>query len=202
LTPWAAASTAPAVGSRKCERVHGGWQGAFRATKDRVSSFLPYPLRCTRFSATARPRRRGPVKHGGVVLRERKRLRLNLASPRSTRARAGVHGNADVGLVKQRVRAQVRTRTRPARCGVVDSIGITRRTRRHREARLRKRRALTKAAAPARSCIAAWHEGRHHQRRRGGAVRSTPARWPWYPQEGSSGCPHLCGSWPKCSASV
>jgi hypothetical protein len=143
-----------------------------------VSSFLPYPLRCTRFSATARPRRRDSVKHGGGVLREREGPRLNLASPKSTRVRAGVHGIAGVELVKRRVRAQARTRTRPARRGVVDSIGIARRTRRHRKARLRKQRTLTKAAAPARSCIPAWHEGRHHQRRRGGAVRSTPARWP------------------------
>jgi hypothetical protein len=65
------------------------------------------------------------------------------------------------------VRAQARTRTRPARRGVVDSISITRRTRRHRKAMLRKLRALTKAAAPTRNCMPAWHEGRHHQRRRG-----------------------------------
>jgi hypothetical protein len=45
------------------------WQGAFKATKDMVSSFLPHPLRCMRFSAKARPRRRGPVKNGGGVLR-------------------------------------------------------------------------------------------------------------------------------------
>jgi hypothetical protein len=32
--------------------------------------------------------------------------------------------------------------------------------------------------------------------------RSSSARWLGYPQEGSSGRPHLCGSWPKCSASV
>jgi hypothetical protein len=137
-------------------------QGAFRATKDMVSSFLPYPLRCTGFSVTARPRRRGPVKHGGGVLREREGPRLNLASSGSTRACAGVHGNAGVELAKRRVRAQARTRTRPARRGVVDSKGIARRARRHRKARLRKRRALTKAAASARSCIPAWHEGRHH----------------------------------------
>jgi hypothetical protein len=164
-----------------------------------VSSFLPYPLQCTRFSATARPRRRGSVKHGGGVLREKEGPRLNLASPKSTRARAGVHGIAGVGFSKRRVRAQARTRTRPARRGVVDSIGIARRTRRHRKARLRKRRALTNAAAPARSCIPAWHEGRHHQRRRGAFHSGSMAG---QPQEGSSVRPHLCGYWPKCRASV
>jgi hypothetical protein len=42
-SPWAAASTAPAVGLRTRERVYGGWLGAFGATKDAVSSFIPYP---------------------------------------------------------------------------------------------------------------------------------------------------------------
>jgi hypothetical protein len=42
------------VGSRR-------WQGAFRAAKDMVPFFLPYPRRCTRLSATARPRRCGWV---------------------------------------------------------------------------------------------------------------------------------------------
>jgi hypothetical protein len=42
-SPWAAASTAPAVGLRTHERVYGGWLGAFGATKDAVSSFIPYP---------------------------------------------------------------------------------------------------------------------------------------------------------------
>jgi hypothetical protein len=70
------------------------WQGAFRATKDMVCSFLSYPLRCMGFSATARPRRCSPVKHGGGVLREREGPRLNLFPPRDRHARAGVHGNA------------------------------------------------------------------------------------------------------------
>jgi hypothetical protein len=30
---------------------------------------------------------------------------------------------------------------------------------------------LVKAAAPARKCVPAWLDGRHHQRRRGGAER-------------------------------
>jgi hypothetical protein len=42
-TPRAAASTVPAVGLRTRERVYGGWLGAFGATKDAVSSFIPYP---------------------------------------------------------------------------------------------------------------------------------------------------------------
>jgi hypothetical protein len=42
-SPWAAASSAPAVGLRTRERVYGGWLGAFGATKDAVSSFIPYP---------------------------------------------------------------------------------------------------------------------------------------------------------------
>jgi hypothetical protein len=42
-SPWAAASMAPAVSLRTRERVYGGWLGAFRATKDAVSSFIPYP---------------------------------------------------------------------------------------------------------------------------------------------------------------
>jgi hypothetical protein len=37
------------------------WQGAFGATKDMVPFFLPYSRRCTRLSATARPRRCGPA---------------------------------------------------------------------------------------------------------------------------------------------
>jgi hypothetical protein len=69
----------------------------------------------------------------------------------------------------------------------LSSKGIAWRTRRHGKARLRKRRALTKAAAPARSCIPAWHEGRHHQQQRGGAVRSTPARWPGNHKRGEAG---------------
>jgi hypothetical protein len=122
-----------------------------------VSSFLPYPLWYTRFPATARPRRRGSLKHGGGIVREGEGPRLNLASPGSIRARAGVHGNAGVGLAC--VRAQARTRTRPARRGVAGSTGIGRRTRRHKKARLWKRRALTKAATPARSCIPTWQCG-------------------------------------------
>jgi hypothetical protein len=42
-SPWAAVSSAPAVGLRTRERVYGGWLGAFGATKDAVSSFIPYP---------------------------------------------------------------------------------------------------------------------------------------------------------------
>jgi hypothetical protein len=42
-SPWAAASAAPAIGLRTTERVYGGWLGAFGATKDTVSSFIPYP---------------------------------------------------------------------------------------------------------------------------------------------------------------
>jgi hypothetical protein len=57
--PWAAASTVPTVGLRKRERVHGGWLGAFRATKDVVPSFLPYSLPCT----GSRPQRG----HGGAA---------------------------------------------------------------------------------------------------------------------------------------
>jgi hypothetical protein len=40
---WAAASTAPAVGLRTREMVYGRWLGVFGATKDAVSSFIPYP---------------------------------------------------------------------------------------------------------------------------------------------------------------
>jgi hypothetical protein len=42
-SPWAAASAAPAVGLRTTERVYSGWLGVFGATKDAVSSFIPYP---------------------------------------------------------------------------------------------------------------------------------------------------------------
>jgi hypothetical protein len=149
------------------------WQGAFRATKDMVPFFLPYPLRCTRFSATARPRRCGPVKHGGGILREREGPRLNLA-PRDRHAHVlGCTVTWGVRLAKRCVRA----RMRPDRHGVADSKGNGRRTRRHGKARPRKWLVLMKAATPARSCIPAWHEGRHHQRRRGGAVhRCVPPR--------------------------
>jgi hypothetical protein len=46
---------------------------------------------------------------------------------------------------------------------------------------------LTKAAAPARSWIPAWHEGLHHQRWRGGTVLSTLARWPGNHKRGEAG---------------
>jgi hypothetical protein len=36
-SPWAATSTAPAVGLRTHDRVYGRWLGAFGATKDVVS---------------------------------------------------------------------------------------------------------------------------------------------------------------------
>jgi hypothetical protein len=178
LTPRAAASTAPAVGSRKRERVHGG--GRVRSRRPRTWCPLSSP---TRYGARGSRRRRG---RGGAVWSStaaayyaRGKGQGSTWPPRDRHARVlGCTVMRGVGLAKRRVRAQARTRTRPARRGVVDSKGIARRARRHRKARLRKRRALTKAAAPARSCIPAWHEGRHHQRRRGGAVHSTPARWP------------------------
>jgi hypothetical protein len=107
------------------------WQGAFRATKDMVPFFLPYPLRCTRFSATARPRRCGPVNHGGGVLREREGPRLNLA-PRDRHARVlGCTVTRGVGLARPRVRT--RARTRPARRGIADANGNTRRPMTTRE---------------------------------------------------------------------
>jgi hypothetical protein len=62
--------------------------------------------------------------------------------PRDRYARAGVHGNAGVGLAERCVRAQAQTRTRLARRGAAGSTtGIARRTRRHKTARLKKRRA-------------------------------------------------------------
>jgi hypothetical protein len=40
-SPWAAASTASAVGLCVRERFYGGWLGAFGATKDAMSSSIP-----------------------------------------------------------------------------------------------------------------------------------------------------------------
>jgi hypothetical protein len=102
------------------------------------------------------------------------------------------------------VRAQARTRTRPARRGAAGSMTCNvRRTRRHKTARLKNRRAhvgeggdTCKKAHPS---LARWPASPAAARRRGAF---TPARWPWRPQEGSSNRPHLLGSWPKCSASV
>jgi hypothetical protein len=76
------------------------WQGAFRATKDMVSSFLSYSLRCTGFSATARPRRCCPVKHGGGILREREGPRLNLFPPGIDTRVLGCTITRGVGLAK------------------------------------------------------------------------------------------------------
>jgi hypothetical protein len=114
------------------------WQGAFRVTKDMVSSFLPYPLRCTRFPATARPRRRGSIKRGGGVLREGEGPRLSLVSPGLIRARAGVRKRER--WVSGTVRASASAiASRPARRRGLDRHRTA--ARRHRVARLRKRRA-------------------------------------------------------------
>jgi hypothetical protein len=63
---------------------------------------------------------------------------------------------------------------------------------------------LVKAAAPAKDRIPAWLDGRHHQRRRGGAERrafrlgsKTVAS-----TGGKKRRSHLGGRWPKWSASV
>jgi hypothetical protein len=118
-----------------------------------------------------------------------------------TRARWGArqHGRWVGG-----VRAHARTRTRPARRGAAGSTtGNVRRTRRHKTARLKNRRACVgegggtcKKAHPS---LAQWPASPAAARRRGAF---TPTRWPCRPQEGSSNHPHLLGSWPKCSASV
>jgi hypothetical protein len=113
-----------------------------------VPFFLPYSRRCTRLSATARPRRCGPVKRGGGVLREREGPRLNLAPRIYTRTCWGARWRGASGL---RGDARERKRERER-----DRLGAASRTRvathggqrRHGKARPRKWRALTKATAP------------------------------------------------------
>jgi hypothetical protein len=101
----------------------------------------------------ARPR--GPAQEKGQG---------STSSPGLGCTRAGVHACARAtcphGRARERERSSDGSHRRPGRW-------ISRRLERLSEAN--GARALVKAAAPARNFIPAWHEGRHHQQRRGGA---------------------------------
>jgi hypothetical protein len=65
-------------------------------------------------------------------------------------------------------------------------------------------RVLVKAAAPAIKCVPAWLDGRHHQRRRGGAERRAfrLGLKAVVSTRGKKRRPHLGGLWPEWSASL
>jgi hypothetical protein len=124
-------------------------------------------IACVTYPATARPWRRGHPKRGGEERRRRKRTKGPALSP-DWRARV-----LGCTLVQGR-------RTRAASCANANESANTTQRRDHErydaayygykeEFKPASERASMKAAAPARNLIPAWHEGRHHQRRCGGA---------------------------------
>jgi hypothetical protein len=144
-------------------------------------------------------RRRG--EHGGALAAAALKWKgQGSASPlRSRRACAGVHACVLRGVHRRAREGMFAPRTRRgARHGAAATDG-TGTERKWKKGTRRAARALTTAAAPARF-VPAWHEGRLHQRWRGGAgmVRSTSARWPGHPRGTGSECPHLGGHGPEC----
>jgi hypothetical protein len=129
------------------------------AAKESVS--LPLATACVACPATARPGRRGHPKMRRRGMAQVKRIKGPALSP-DGRARV-------LGCTLAQGR-----RTRAASCANANAITARRRGHEWHDAAAIKpasERASMKAAAPARNLIPAWHEGRHHQRRRGGAER-------------------------------
>jgi hypothetical protein len=92
----------------------------------------------------------------------------------------------DVGE-RERERLGAALWTRAARLGVQQQQG---------EARPRERARVDEGSGTCKRVVPAWHEGRHHQRRRGATTRSTSARRPGHPHGEGSGRPHLGGHGP------
>jgi hypothetical protein len=114
-SPWAAASTAPAVGSRKSERVYGG--GGVCSGRPRTWCPLSLETACVTYMATARPWRRGHPRRGGEEQRKRERTKGPALSPdwrarawgctlmqgRWTRAASRANANASGNTTRRRV---------------------------------------------------------------------------------------------------
>jgi hypothetical protein len=181
--------------TRVCECVVR--DGQVRASAVAKGSGVPFPPFATAHGAlghdeaaaarTGSTRRRRPT-------RDEERLKRH---PRSTRARAGVHGDAVhrvCGVTRERKYEREHERGRER-----ERLGARGDQRRHGVARPRTRRASVKAAAPARK-IPAWLEGQPHWRRRGGAGHDTfhPARWPGASTSDGRRLPST--KWPRAEA--
>jgi hypothetical protein len=145
LTPWAAASTAPAVGSRRCAWVHGG--GRARSGRPRTWCLFPPPPRPRDRTRGSRPwRGRGGVNWSNAAAASYVRgkgPRLNLAPGIDMCSCWGAQWRGASGL-RGDARECKREREREH-----DRLGAHGGQRRHGKARPRERRASTKATAPA-----------------------------------------------------
>jgi hypothetical protein len=74
-----------------------------------------------------------------------------------------------VGSARRRTRTRARMRARTARRGAADASGKARCSTRQGEARPRERAHVDEGSGTCKRVVPAWHEGRHHQRRRGAA---------------------------------
>jgi hypothetical protein len=156
------------------------------------------------YMATARPRRRGHPRRGGVKRRRRARTKgpalspdwrarargCTLAQGSWTRAasRANSIANASGNTTRRRVHGRygaVHYSDKEDYASERARVDVGSGTYKKSSSQPGTKAGITSGGAAARSI-----------------GRSSSARWPGYPQEGSSGRPHLCGSWPKCSASV
>jgi hypothetical protein len=170
----------------------GWWQGVYVVVNGAASLPFPFATMCMRYPATARPWRRGRPKRGGESRRKRERTK-DPALPRGWRA----HVLGCTLARGRRTRMVTRANASAKHCAASRSRAARRGVRRReRKARPESECASTKAAAPANEFVPAWHEGRHHQRRRGATARSTSARRPVHPQGQGSGRPHLGGHGP------
>jgi hypothetical protein len=123
-TPWVAASTAPAVGSRVRARGSAGGKVCSRWPKKRCLS--PSPLRpCARGTRPRQGRSGAAVPNAAVSpTREKRGPRFSLAPGVDMRACWGARWRGGVGFAWPRAR----TRARTARRGVADASGTARRT--------------------------------------------------------------------------
>jgi hypothetical protein len=148
----------------------GRWQGVFAVAKETVPLPFSTATVCTRHPATARPQRRDRPKRGGESYVREKGTKvqscpqgrhvcvLGCTMARWRRVRVATRANANASA-NGTTRRRGRERHGTANNGDKERLGQE------------SERASTMAATPASEFVPAWHEGRHHQRRRGGAER-------------------------------